>query len=383
MKRFLKVSLVVVLAVMISVPALAEYSVDGFYRAKGEFQNFALAAGRTSDFNDDSSSHMFTEQRARFKNTFSNNEFAKAIFYIETDQIWGDSATTVGRNQGAAIGADSINIELKNLYTWFKIPDTDWEFTVGLRGMRDPYKFVLYLNDMAGIVAKTKFESVGLHFGWIKGFENDRNEADDYDMTFVEASFKATENLNLGVNVHWFNDDRNRDGGSTDDVYTVGVNGALKINDIVLDGFVLYQFGTVNVPAGTDLDHAAYAANLKASVKLGPGNAFIEGLYISGDDDPLDNDIESLTPLAGGNGPFYISPQMYIITYNAEQHTNAQSPFALDTNGNAGNGLMLIAAGYKQAVTDTITGKIGVGYAADVEKDAVANDERNAIEINA
>jgi len=391
MKRFLKVTLIVAIAALISAPAFAEYSATGFFRAKGEVQTWNFGAGATSGLVKDAHSHPFVEQRIRIKNTFSNNEFAKAVFYIESDQTWGlgcsGSNANVCRNGGGNIGADRVNIELKNLYVWFKIPDSNHSFKVGIQGIKDPYKFILFLQDVSALVFNTKLNDVGLRLAWIKGMEGNRNFADDYDLYLADANFKAADNLNLGLHVYYFNDDSNRAGGSTDDIYTAGITGKTKLGDVSLDAFFLYQFGTMDVPAGTDMDHAAFAGNLGAKAKLGPGSAFFEAIYISGDDDATDTDISNLTPMKGTNTPFYIAPHMYIITYNAEQHTNAASLFALDTNGNKGRGLITVAAGYKQKLTDSVTGQFGVGYASDAEKGtsgtAWADEERSAFEVNA
>ena len=391
MKRFVKVTLIVALAALISVPALAEYSATGFMRVKGEVQTWNFGAGRTAGLSADAHSHPFVEQRIRIKNTFSNNEFAKAVFYIESDQTWGIGCTGVSanvcRNGGGNIGADRVNIELKNLYIWFKVPDTNHTFKVGIQGFKDPYKFIFILNDVSGLVYNTKLNDVGLRLAWLKPVEGNRNFADDYDIYLADANFKAGDNLNVGLHLYYTNDDSTRTSGFTNDIYTAGITGNTKLGDVALNAFFVYQFGTQDAPLGTDMDHAAYAGNIGAKAKLGPGSAFFEALYVSGDDSATDTDINNWIPVTGTNGPFYIAPQDYIISYNAEQHTNAASLFALDTNGNLGRGLIHVAAGYKQKLTDSVTGKIGIGWASDAEKGtsgtAFLDEERSAFEVNA
>ena len=70
--------------------------------------------------------------------------------------LGGTSTTTntlgAQRNSGGALGGDRINLETKNIYIWFKLPNTAVDFTVGLQNQTDAYAGLLYGGaDMAGI----------------------------------------------------------------------------------------------------------------------------------------------------------------------------------------------------------------------------------------
>ncbi|NIO16360.1 MAG: hypothetical protein GTN70_05100 [Deltaproteobacteria bacterium] len=419
MKRIWLLFLVGVVSVGLAVPAFAEHEVGGFYRAKGwvsNYQTFGAGnpSGQTSNDPDTSS---YVEQRARFKFTFSNNEYAKAILYIESDLVWGDDRFRTGRNGGGALGGDSVNIEVKDLYTWFKIPDTDYEFQVGLQNFNDAYygNFV-GVNDMGGVLGKAKFENVSLRYGWFKWLEaetlgnagGNTFNADDLDFYLVEAKFKPSDNSNLGVNVYYMNDDRNRagnadntgpsliggtpfiPGGSTTDLYIIGANGVLKLDAVTLSGFAAYQTGEVssNVATLSDRDISAFGVNLRADMKLGDGDFFVEGIYLSGDDDSNDNDIEGWQVAPDLNAPFYYRSDMQILFYNGDDETTATAFFADgNTRGNPdGAGAIAIMAGYKFKPAEKWQLKIGAGWAQDAEGNnngaGLFSDEKSIIEVN-
>ncbi len=71
----------------------------------------------------------------------------------ERHDSWGDSCRrSVARNAGGALAADAIQLETKNVYVWFKVPDTSLDVTVGLQSQSDHYAGIFYGGaDMAGI----------------------------------------------------------------------------------------------------------------------------------------------------------------------------------------------------------------------------------------
>jgi hypothetical protein len=134
---------------------------------------------------------------------------------------------------------------------------------------------------------------------------------------------------------------------------------------------------------------AGFAARLRADVKAGPGNAFLEGLYVSGDDETASttkyksvvtgSDFAALTS-------YYFSPDLTILFPNLDMINSASALVLNPSNG--GRGLMLLAGGYNQKFGDKITGKVGFGYlAADKKRKSSATTEAKgktmATEVNA
>ena len=187
-------------------------------------------------------------------------ENVKAVWFFEIDATFGDTSGLAGRNQGGALGGDSINIESKNIYLWFKIPDTSLDFTVGLQNVTDDYAGVFYgAADMAGIMMNGKFEPVKFRLGWFKLYENTVNKADDATLYTASVKFVPAKDVSLGVNFDFLQDDTGTNGGvgtkinPTDDhggritqlwpnanyklkLYTPGVSAAFKAGPATLSG---------------------------------------------------------------------------------------------------------------------------------------------------
>jgi hypothetical protein len=135
MKKFLVVSVALLLAVAVAAPAMAkvEFSYGGQFRVRYIGQaNFStpisqsfgaatLAAGDAAvnevanRFGDDLSRF---DERLRLYFTFTASENLKLVTKFEVgDVIWGNPGTT-GR-----VGADGVNVEVKNVYIDFNIPN--------------------------------------------------------------------------------------------------------------------------------------------------------------------------------------------------------------------------------------------------------------------
>ena len=172
----------------------------------------------------DAPTAAYVEQRFRAKFSFGE-ENVKAVWFVETDfGAWGDTAggsrtnlggtstttNTLGaqRNSGGALGGDRINLETKNIYIWFKLPNTSLDFTVGLQNQTDAYAGLLYGGaDMAGIFVNGKLEPVTYKLGWAKLYENNNLKTDDLTLYVAEAKFAPTKDVKLGVNFYFLQDD--------------------------------------------------------------------------------------------------------------------------------------------------------------------------------
>ena len=125
----------------------------------------------------------YVEQRFRAKFSFGE-ENVKAVWFLESDfgaigvrrqhAAVGRHAASARCGTAAAPSArDRINLETKNIYIWFKLPNTSLDFTVGLQNQSDSYAGLLFGGaDMAGIFATGKIEPVSYKLGWAKLYEN-------------------------------------------------------------------------------------------------------------------------------------------------------------------------------------------------------------------
>ena len=187
------IALVAVVAVaMVAAPAMADMKASGFYRSKAWLSNFHDGGGGPSLRNsEEEQTNAYVEQRFRVKFDFGN-ENVKAVWYLESDMLWGDnsgsSPTPATRNSGGALGGDKVQTETKNIYVWFKIPDTSIDFKVGLQAQKDAYQGVFYNADLAGIFMNGKYEPIGYTLGWAKLYGDDSSSVQlSDDVTLYQA----------------------------------------------------------------------------------------------------------------------------------------------------------------------------------------------------
>lgn len=422
MRKGLIVLLVAAVAVAFALPAMADVTpknlnVSGFYRAKAWVSNFD---GLGTLANEPPTS-AFVEQRARAKFDFGT-ENVKAVWFIESDLLFGDNSGAVARNQGGALGGDSIQLETKNLYLWFKVPDTSIDFTVGLQNQSDPYAGVFYGGaDLAGIFMTGKFEPVTFKLGWAKLYENLTQKTDDATLYVAEVNLLPAKAVSLGLNFMYLTDDTGANSGvglkinPTNvgtpgpgtvnanrklDLYTPGLNATFKAGPATLSAFGFYQFGTFEamVPGAEDVDVEAYGGDLRADLKVGPANIFFEGLYLSGDDktdeynSPIGlGDYQGTGTGPGGNSS-YTRTRMQIMlaswdTINVSQCLIGCSGGVYgDSLGFQGRGLWHVAAGANVNVGPKIKVEANAGYAAAVKMltaDPAFKDKDLGIEVNA
>jgi hypothetical protein len=426
MRKGLIVLLVVVLAAAFAMPvAAADLKASGFYRSKAWMSNFF---GRSLSTDADDATAAFVEQRFRVKFDFGN-ENVKAVWYLESDMYFGDygGGTPIGigespaiagqsftytggasRNVGGALGADRIQTETKNIYVWFKIPDTSVSVQVGLQGQSDDYANFIYGADMAGIFVTGKYEPVSYKLGWAKLYENAPKETDDMTLYTASVTFVPGKDAKLGLNLYFLQNDTARaacpgdlptcgaTGTSTGNllgypyastVWMPGVDGAIKAGPATISGFFVYQWGTMDAQssANKDVDINAYIIDARADMNLGPGKFFVEGLYTSGGDDPTDK-YEAPITLAtnesspGGNSAFS-RPNMHILISSPDTIGVSQCLIGCSGGvagadpGNGGRGIWLLAAGYSQKLTEKMKGEFNIGYLS--ATDTLKSDNSN------
>ena len=421
MRKGLLIVMAVVLVVAMAAPAMAGMDASGFLRVKGYMSNFYTGSSANPTLKQDAPTNSYVEQRLRTKFSFGE-ENVKAVWFLETDfSAWGDQAGSTnaagnspsgaGRNTGGALGGDRINLETKNIYIWFKLPNTSLEFRVGLQNQTDAYAGLLYGGaDFAGVFMNGKLEPVTYKLGWAKLYENDTAKTDDMNLYVGEVNFAPTKDVKLGVNLYYLEDftgkvsnaaelpggtntiQTNLTGGAftalnTKKIYTAGVNATFNAGPATLTGFGLYNFGKIEFTGGaprpSDIDVNGYALDLRADLKLGPGKGFIEGLYISGGDNTADKyksiiTLSDVNASPGGNSA-YSRTDMYILLANGDAINTAQSFIGSSgvaqspagpgntSPGNAGRGMWHIGTGYTMPLGKQLTTKVGLGYLSATE----------------
>jgi hypothetical protein len=398
------------------------------------FKNVGSQTGGNPIIAVDAPTSAYVEQRFRLKLS-SGEENVKAVVFFEIDySAWGDAAgmtkndavwgtgnassgggnvtgtggnvsgTGAGRNTGGALGADRINLETKNVYLWFKLPNTPLDFTVGMQNQTDAYAGLLWgAADMAAIFINGKFEPVTFTLGWAKLYENNTAKWDDSTLYVASAKFAPTKDLKVGGHFYYLQDDTQTDtsvtvinpvGNLPTDVgagpfykrkiYTLGTDVVVNAGPATISGFALYQFGDyrdyTSATTLKDVDVAGFALDARVDMNLGPGKGFFEALYISGGDNTADK-FDSVTTLSdfnaspGGNSAFGRTDMLILLFNNDDINTSqamvgtAGVPAAGGSSSpsNGGRGIWHLAAGYTMPLGAKLTSKVGLGYLSATE----------------
>lgn len=354
-KKVLAVSAACALTAATAVPALAlENEFHGMFRVFGTISNYQDGgSGKFPDLNSstplltglqsDPKTRSFIEQRARIMYIAKANDDLKLVTHFEIDSRWGDNSYANGRNSGGAVGADTVNLETKNVYLDFNIPSTPMNFKVGIQPVNDSFKGIFINNDAAAAIATAKLGDGSVAVGFAR-----LDDADTFtlgstagrsastpgkakrDLYMVDGKYNITKDLKVGAAYYLLNVDQKADGTVFDPNstsadpkaydymrHTFGVNAELKLAPVTIDGFLLYQTARTNGP--TKIDQKGWAANLTAKGKLGPGTLKASFLYASGDnkrgtvrDDNSYYGITNETSAANGEHAFYESDMMIL-----------------------------------------------------------------------
>lgn len=267
----------------------------------------------------DQRSANFIAQRARLQYTARAHADLKLVTNFEIDYTyWGNSSYAVGRNQGGAIGADTVNIETKNLYLDAN-PFKNVNMKLGMMPNNDAFKGVLFDADMAGILLSSSYGKISHSLGYYR-FNDSGAGVDNVlgsstrDMFMLDGKYEVAKNLKVGGAYYFFRDGQvtgtnsvtTPNGGvaptgqladgtliypvgttftttstkTTNDVkiHAFGVNAEYGTGPLTLNGFAIYETGWNN-----DRYTNAFAGNAGAKLKIGPGVARTEVLYVSGD----------------------------------------------------------------------------------------------------
>jgi hypothetical protein len=236
--------------------------------------------------------------------------------------------------------------------------------------------------------------------------------------------------LKLGANFYFIQDDTQNEVSATNlpyattaarinkkRIYTPGINATFIAGPVTLSGFFLYQFGEIEFlnPGAPKVDIEGYAVDLRGDMNIGPGKAFLEGVYVSGSDgagSPGEGyksifTLSDLNASPAGNSAF-VRTDMSILLGNPDDiNTNSaligaaaiasspsftalqNVPFGTCSSspGNCGRGMWHVGAGYTQKLGDKLTGKVGAGYLAASDALKVADNNRKGkdmgTEVNA
>jgi hypothetical protein len=298
MKRLLicLVALIAVFALVMPTYA-AEMKVNGIFNAKGY-------AVDNYDGNDDADdSVQYVTQRMRMYFNFIASENLKLVYKNEIDMEWGDAAGgSASRNDGGGAGGDAVNLETKNVYLEFMVPDTPVKATIGLQGVT-LHKGWFISDDVAGARFDMNFDPVSITAYWVglKGlYDNDTSGTGDFDgsdssddswSVVASGAYKA-ENMDARLT---FGYERlpnspadvispSVDNPDSNDLFLVMGEFGMSFDMVSFDIVAGQNFGEID-DGDFDRDYSGYMAAFNVDIALDMATISVMGFYTSGDDE--------------------------------------------------------------------------------------------------
>jgi hypothetical protein len=375
-----RLSLACAVTAATTVPALAlENEFHGMFRLRAITSNFDDGGGG-SQFSADPAkpgtlnkkhpkSATFIDERARLVYTAKVDDELKMVTHFEIDSRWGDNSynsNSTTRNNGAAIGADQVNLETKNVYLDYTLPNTSVNTKLGLHYWNAGYKGIILNDDQAGVSVNAKVGKGSLAFAYFRlddaltgeshvangtgtatttatgttAVANAKPGKRTRDFLSVGGKYNVNKDFMVGADYELLYSDVLKNTQDSTAIHMLGVNAAYVFGPATVDGFFVYQTGKLGRTgvAGNGQDVSAFAANLGGKVKLGPGAARVNLLYVSGDSTPNSggrSDFQTIMERgATTNAHGFTASEMVMMLDNKYNHSAAQA-VVKDLNNNS------------------------------------------------
>jgi hypothetical protein len=364
--KYLKIVVTTLAAVALAAPAFATSSVSGYYRMQMITQTINGAPAK----NKPAESVVDNRLRMAYKNQL--NDYLYFVYYAEVDTPWGQlSKGSIGG--GGEAGADGVNVETKNAYIDFKIPNSIFSFRSGVQGYADRFNGAFVFDDMAGIQANLSIApAFSTNLAYFKFYENNKALWDDVNLYGLQNTIKVNDNLKIDADLYW------RDNASgiviapgaaldtagavvnkADDLYVAGVAAQAKVAGVGLDGWVAYQFGKQDRIVGSDVKYGSLGASAKASMDAGPAKVGLRLTYFSKDDSATDD--KAWQQVATGNFDF-TGENLSIFYCDVYYNNTGGGRHAMTDAASAGYGLFAVNATADVKLPANLYLKSGAGY---------------------
>jgi len=360
------VALIAVFALVMPASA-AEMKVNGIWNAK------AWARDNYDGDDDTDDSTQYVTQRMRMYFNFIASENLKLVYKNEIDMEWGDSSYAVTRNSGGGLGGDSVNLETKNVYLEFMVPDTPVKATLGLQGVT-LHKGWFISDDVSAARFDMNFDPISITTYWAgaAGLEgNDHDASDDLWQLVASGAYKA-ENMDARLTLGYergVNDLTSADTPESDDLFLV--MGELNMSFDMLSFFVIAgkNFGEVKSEAG-DNDYKGYMVDAGVNFALDMATIRARAFLASGDDEgDLEDDFQVMSGATMSWAEIVSDGYSYDRNASLAQIGGANKP----------KNMYAINVGADFKPTDTTTIKLDVYYIGMVEDRTVNGEDEDEI----
>ena len=363
------------LAAAVATPAMAlENQFSGAFTSFYDLSNYSASGTLAKD----AATQNYFVQRVRLGYTAKASEDVKLVTKFELDYNWyGNSSYANARGGGGALGADTVNLETKNIYLDLNVAKS-LNAKIGMQPYNDSFKGIIFDADMAGLLLSHEYTNASVAAGFFRFHDRtntatwaDINTIGKYtsDMFSLDGKYSVNKETKLGAAYYYMSDNRVSTPADKDiRVHTLGINGETAVGPLSLTGFVLTQFGKV----ANDKTAKGMALNLGAKMPLGAGTARAEFLYASGGKDGKSLYIPASDNGGTEGGGFYDNEM--IMLSRDKNATTIDNAIVYDVN-NANQGVIFGSVGYDHTFTPKLSGSanLGLGFAAKTDKTVTNN----------
>ena len=371
------------LATAVATPAIAlENQFSGAFTSFYDISNYSAVYGQKDPVNDAPTENYFV-QRARLGYTAKASDSVKLVTLFELDYSYlGNSSYATGRNSGGALGADSVNIETKNIY--LELNNAGINAKIGMQGVDDAFKGTIFSADMAGIQLGHSYSKASVAAGFFRW--NDSGE--DFglgkkvnDMIMLDTKYNINKDLRVGAAYYYITDNRSNadtitstgvitgvtangdpifgvasitpNPDSDAKVHTFGLNAEGVFGPLTLNGFAVKQFGDLPDKSSA----RGYELNVGAKYNLGAaGTVRSELLYTSGGNNAFYN------ADSGNEGGGFYDNELVILGRDKNALT-LDAAIVFD-GANAGQGVIVGSLGYDYTFSNKLSASANAGFAA-------------------
>ena len=390
MKRllFCLVALIAVFALVMPTYA-AEMKVNGIWNAK------AYARDNYDGDDDSDDSVQYVTQRMRMYFNFIASENLKLVYKNEIDMEWGDTAGFGGtRNDGGGLDSDTVNLETKNVYLEFMVPDTPVKATLGLQGIT-LHKGWFASDDFSAARFDMNFDPISITTYWagLKGLEAEDADASNDNWQIVASGAYKAENMDARLTFGYEKKPNERPDleltTTNDPVGTETLDAGVSDNDLFLVmgefnmSFDMFSFFVI---AGTNFgeadgsgadsadnrDYSGYMAAFNVDIALDMATISVMGFLTSGDDEgDFDDDFQ------GMSGQTFSWAEIVSDGYTYDRNAGLAQAGAANKPSN----MWAFGVGADFKPTDTTTIMFDAYYMGLVEDRTVAGSQEDEIGI--
>ena len=373
MKRllFCLVALIAVFALVMPTYA-AEMKVSGIWNAK------AYARDNYDGDDDTDDSVQYVTQRFRSYWNFTASENLKLVYKNEIDFEWGDASFANARNDGGGLGGDTVNLETKNVYLEFMVPDTPVRATMGLQGVT-LHKGWFISDDVSAARFDMNFDPVTITAYWAgaAGLNVDPDASDDVWHLVASGAYKA-ENMDARLTFGYqkgANDTTSADDPESDDLYLVMGEFNMSLDMVSFYVIAGKNFGEHKSDVNAnDYDYKGYMVDVGASFALDMATIRARAFMASGDKEgDFEDDFQTMA------GATMSWSELLSDGYTYDRNPGAA--LAAIGGANKPSNVYAFNVGADLKPTDTTTLKFDVYYVGMMEDRTIAGEDEDEIGI--